>query len=65
MAKRDRREKAQFNIRMDRELLERYRDYCKENGLDPQGQVVNFIRRVVDAEYDFQEKLWQILTEQS
>lgn len=65
MAKRDKREKAQFNIRMDRELLERYRAYCRENGLDPQGQVVNFIRRVVDAEYDFQEKLWQILTEQS
>ncbi|MFQ5838315.1 MAG: hypothetical protein ACE5HJ_05980 [Thermoplasmata archaeon] len=56
-------EKAQFNIRMDRDLLKRYREFCDRNGLDPQGQVVNFIRRLVESEYDFQEKLWQILTE--
>ncbi len=58
-----REEKAQFNIRMDQKLLRRYREYCDQNGLDPQGQVINFIRRLVDSEYDFQEKLWQILTE--
>lgn len=63
MAKGKKGEKAQFNIRMDRDLLERYREYCDQNGLDPQGQVVNFIRRVVEAEFDFQEKLWEILTE--
>jgi uncharacterized protein (DUF4415 family) len=56
-------EKAQFNIRMDRDLLERYREFCDRNGLDPQGQVINFIRRLVESEYDFQEKLWQVLTE--
>lgn len=63
MGEREKREKAQFNIRMDRELLDRYRDYCQRNGLDPQRQVINFIERVVDAEFDFQEKLWTILTE--
>lgn len=56
-------DKAQFNIRMDAELLTKYREYCDRNGLDPQGQVINFIRRVVQAEYDFQEKLWEVLTE--
>ncbi len=55
-------EKAQFNIRMDQELLQQYRDYCDRNGLDPQGQVINFIKRLVQSEYDFQEKLWEIIT---
>lgn len=55
--------KAQFNIRMDADLLAEYRAYCEEHGLDPARQVVNFIKRVVHAEYDFQEKLWQALTE--
>lgn len=63
MEGRGRPEKAQFNIRLDRELLEKYREFCNRNGLDPQGQVINFIKRLVDSEYDFQEKLWQILTE--
>ncbi len=64
MAKgRRKQEKAQFNIRMDRDLLEKYREYCDKNGLDPQGQVVNFIRRIVLAEYDFQERLWEVLTQ--
>ncbi len=63
MAGRSKSEKAQFNIRMDAELLKMYREYCDRNGLDPQGQVVNFIKRLVNAEFDFQEKLWQVLTE--
>ncbi|MCJ2520961.1 MAG: hypothetical protein LN412_08505 [Candidatus Thermoplasmatota archaeon] len=56
-------EKAQFNIRMDRELLENYRSFCDRNGLDPQRQVINFIKRLLEAEFDFQEKLWQVLME--
>ncbi len=63
MGGRSKGEKAQFNIRMDADLLRRYREYCDKNGLDPQGQVIHFIRRVVHAEYDFQERLWKVLTE--
>ncbi len=53
--------KSQFNIRISKELLERYRDYCERHGLDPHGQIVIFMKRVVDAEYDFQDKLWDAL----
>jgi antitoxin component of RelBE/YafQ-DinJ toxin-antitoxin module len=55
-------ERAQYNIRIDAELLKRYKDFCKENGLDPQGQIVNFMKRIVDSKYLFQEKLWEVLT---
>jgi antitoxin component of RelBE/YafQ-DinJ toxin-antitoxin module len=55
-------EKAQYNIRIDADLLRRYKDFCKENGLDPQGQVINFMMRMVDSKYLFQEKLWEVLT---
>ncbi len=58
------REVLQFNIRVDADLLQRYRDYCKQNGLDPHGQVVNFMRRLVESQFDFQEKLWEILREE-
>lgn len=54
-------EKVQFNIRVDREILERFRAYCLRNGLDPQGQIVLFMQRVLDAEFDFQERLWSAL----
>lgn len=56
-------EKAQFNIRIDAELLRRYKEFCKENGLDPQGQVINFMKRIVESKYSFQEKLWEVLTQ--
>ena len=55
-------ERAQYNIRIDAELLRRYKQFCKENGLDPQGQVVNFMKRLVDSKFLFQEKLWEVLT---
>jgi antitoxin component of RelBE/YafQ-DinJ toxin-antitoxin module len=55
-------EKAQFNIRIDADLLRRYKEFCEENGLDPQGQVVNFMRRIVESKFSFQEKLWEVLT---
>jgi len=54
-------QKLQFNIRVDRELLERYREYCDRHGLDAHGQILIFMRRVVDAEYNFQDKLWDAL----
>ena len=53
--------KVQFNIRVDDEVLSRFRDYCRRNGLDPQGQIVLFMRRVLDREFDFQERLWSAL----
>jgi len=53
--------KSQFNIRISKELLDRYREYCERHGLDPHGQIVIFMKRVVDAEYDFQDKLWDAL----
>ncbi|MEW5759192.1 MAG: hypothetical protein AB1779_00320 [Candidatus Thermoplasmatota archaeon] len=56
-------ELSQFNVRMEAELLEKYRKYCKENGLDPHIQIVNYIRRLVETKYDFQEKLWEIMRE--
>ena len=60
-----RAEKIQFNIRVDGEVLARFRDYCRRNGLDPQGQVVLFMRKVLDTEFDFQERLWSALKEES
>jgi len=53
--------KSQFNIRIERDLLGRFREYCVRHGLDPHGQIVIFMRRMVDAEYDFQDKLWEAL----
>ncbi len=53
--------KAQFNIRVDEDLLEAFRKFCDQNGLDPQAQIVHFMRRVVDAEVDLQDKLWEAL----
>ena len=60
-----RAEKIQFNIRVDGEVLARFRDCCRRNGLDPQGQVVLFMRKVLDTEFDFQERLWSALKEES
>ncbi|TLZ45489.1 MAG: hypothetical protein E6K19_02115 [Methanobacteriota archaeon] len=54
-------EKVQFNIRVDAEVLRRFREYCRRNGLDPQGQIVLFMQRVLDREFDFQERLWSVL----
>jgi len=56
--------KVQFNIRVDAEVLRRFREYCDRNGLDPQGQIVLFMKRVLDAEFDFQERLWAALREE-
>lgn len=56
-----RKGKVQFNIRVDGETLERFRAYCARNGLDPQGQIVLFMKRVLDSEFDFQERLWTAL----
>ena len=53
--------KVQFNIRVEDDVLSRFRDYCRRNGLDPQGQIVLFMRRVLDREFDFQERLWSAL----
>lgn len=58
-------EKVQFNIRVDRDVLEKFRAYCRGNGLDPQGQVVLFMKRVLDSEFDFQERLWTALQTES
>jgi hypothetical protein len=60
-----RKGKVQFNIRVDAEVLQRFRDYCVRNGLDPQGQVVLFMKRVLESEFDFQERLWAALQEES
>jgi antitoxin component of RelBE/YafQ-DinJ toxin-antitoxin module len=57
-------EKVQFNIRVDQQVLGRFRDYCRRNGLDPQGQIVLFMRKVLDTEFDFQERLWSALKEE-
>jgi len=58
-------EKIQFNIRVDAEILAGFRAYCDRNGLDPQGQIVLFMKRVLDTEFDFQERLWSALKEES
>lgn len=58
-------EKVQFNIRVNPEVLEGFRRYCSENGLDPQGQIVLFMKRVLNTEFDFQERLWSALKEES
>jgi len=56
-------EKVQFNIRVEADVLGKFRAYCDRNGLDPQGQVVLFMKRVLDTEFDFQERLWTALQE--
>ncbi len=56
-----RKGKVQFNIRVDEEILTRFRQYCARNGLDPQGQIVLFMKRVLESEFDFQERLWTAL----
>ena len=60
-----RKAKVQFNIRVDADVLARFRDYCGRNGLDPQGQIVLFMKRVLESEFDFQERLWTALQEES
>ena len=49
---------AQFNVRMNADLLKRYRDYCEKNALDPHQQIIIFIEKVVDTQLDLQERLW-------
>ena len=56
-----RKEKVQYNIRVDAETLRRFREYCAVNGLDPQGQIILFMKRVLESEFDFQERLWTAL----
>ena len=60
-----RKAKVQYNIRVDAEVLRRFREYCARNGLDPQGQVILFMKRVLESEFDFQERLWTALQEES
>lgn len=60
-----RKEKVQYNIRVDAEVLRRFREYCARNGLDPQGQIILFMRRVLESEFDFQERLWTALQSES
>ncbi len=56
-----RKEKVQYNIRVDADVLRRFREYCGRNGLDPQGQIILFMKRVLESEFDFQERLWTAL----
>ncbi len=56
-----RREKVQYNIRVEDEVLRRFREYCTRNGLDPQGQIILFMKRVLESDFDFQERLWTAL----
>jgi hypothetical protein len=46
---------------MDPELYRRYRTYCESNGLDPVLQIINYIQRVVQTQYNVQEKLWEVM----
>ena len=50
---------GQFNVRMNAELLGKYKNYCESNGLDPHQQIILFITKVVETQFDFQEKLWE------
>jgi len=62
-AERRPKEKIQFNIRVEADVLASFRAYCDRNGLDPQGQILLFMKRVLDTEFDFQERLWTALKE--
>lgn len=57
--------KVQYNIRVDADVLRRFREYCVRNGLDPQGQILLFMKRVLESEFDFQERLWTALQAES
>jgi hypothetical protein len=52
-------EMAQFNVRMDAKLLDDYKRYCEENGLDPHQQVVLYIKKVLEMRYNFQDRLYE------
>lgn len=52
---------AQFNIRLDTELYRKYRAYCEANGLDPVLQIINYIQRLVQTQFNVQEKLWEVM----
>jgi hypothetical protein len=52
---------AQFNIRMDPELYRKYREYCEANGLDPVLMIINYIQRLVQTQFNVQERLWQVM----
>jgi len=60
-----RKGKVQYNIRVEEAVLRRFREYCLRNGLDPQGQIVLFMKRVLESEFDFQERLWTALQAES
>ncbi len=60
-----RKGRVQYNIRVEGEVLRRFRDYCDRNGLDPQGQIILFMKRVLESEFDFQERLWSALQSES
>jgi hypothetical protein len=60
-----RKGRVQYNIRVDAEVLRRFREYCARNGLDPQGQIILFMKRVLESEFDFQERLWTALQEEN
>ena len=57
-------EKVQFNVRVEADVLEGFRAYCDRHGLDPHGQIILFMKRVLDTEFDFQERLWTALKEE-
>jgi hypothetical protein len=61
VTKKGRPARAQFNIRLDPELYRRYRAYCDQNGLDPVLQIINYIQRLVQTQYNVQEKLWEVM----
>lgn len=59
MAKRkEQKAMAQFNVRMDAGLLKKYKEYCKRNGLDPHQQLILFVRKMVETQFEFQDRLW-------
>ncbi|MEW5759899.1 MAG: hypothetical protein AB1779_03955 [Candidatus Thermoplasmatota archaeon] len=45
-------------IEMDSELLEGYKEYCKENGLNPKAHIVLYIQTLVGARLNIQKMLW-------
>ena len=57
----DKQEWLQFNIRMEAKLLRQFRSYCEKQALDPHQLMVNYVRRVVAEQPDFQGTLWELV----
>ena len=50
---------AQFNIRIDADLLDSYREHCREQAIDPHGYVIKRMEELVQMKPKFLDRMWE------